>query len=83
MELKQYDIWAEGFLDQGMEGVPEKASYVGKEYGINFADACERYYRKHSTPEDFNKYFFITDDGIPCYWVRLFDNEIDARKSFG
>ena len=25
----KYEVWAEGFLDQGMEGIPEKAEFIG------------------------------------------------------
>lgn len=80
---KKFDIWREGFLDQGMEGVPEKAKYVGSEYGVDFVDACRKYYMKNTSPEEFKRYWYIANDGTPCFWCRLYDNEADARKSFG
>lgn len=81
--MKRFDIWREGYLDQGMEGVPEKAEYIGSEYGVDFVDACKRYFMKNRSPEEFERYWYICDDGTPCYWCRLYDNEIDARKHFG
>ena len=81
--MRKYDIWREGYLVQGMEGVPEKAAYVGSEYGVDFVDACRRYYMKNRSPEEFKRYWYVADDGTPCFWCSLYDNEADARKSFG
>lgn len=80
---KKFDICSEGFLDQGMEGVPEKAKYVGSEYGVDFIDACKKYCMKNTSPEEFKRYWCVANDGTPCFWCRLYDNEADARKSFG
>lgn len=80
--MKKFDIWSEGFLVQGMEGVLKKAEYIGSEYGVDFVDACKRYFMKNKSPEEFEKYWHICNDGTPWYWCRLYDNEIDARKSF-
>lgn len=82
MTLKKYDIWAEGFCDQGMEGIPEKARFVGTSEGVDFADACERWY-KANVPESEFKRFFHLHNGKPYYYVRLFDNEKEAREAFG
>jgi len=77
-----FEIWAEGYLDQGMEGVPAKAKFIGYSEGETFTEACENWYKEHVSKESFNKYFRISN-GRPIYWCRLFDNEEDARKSFG
>lgn len=79
----KYNIWAEGFLVQGMEGIPEKASFVGQSEGSTFAEACENWYKKNVSPCDFKRFFHIDHEGNPIYWVRLFNNEEDTRKAFG
>lgn len=82
MYLNTYDIWAEGFLDQGMEGIPQKAQYVGQAQGHTFAEACEFWYLNNVPRKEFEKYFRVTN-GKPSYWVNLYDNEEDAKKAFG
>lgn len=37
--MKEYEIWSEGYLCSGMDGVPEKAHLFGKEHGDNFKEA--------------------------------------------
>lgn len=73
--MNTYDIWEEGFLV--MEG-SATANLVAKNVpGENFLDACKKYFKKDSL-------FRINSDGVPSRWgCRLFDNETDARKSFG
>lgn len=74
-ELKEYEIWVEGYRANGDRG---HAVIFGKESGTSFKDACERFADKHS-------WFKIRFDAYRMtYWgCRLFDNEVDARKSFG
>ena len=79
----KYDIWAEGFLVTGMEGIPQKAHFVGQAEGNTFAEACENWYKNNVSPDEFERYFHIDSDGNPRFWVGLFDNEEDARKGFG
>lgn len=54
-----YNIWAEGFLVQGMEGIPKKASFVGQSEGNTFAEACENWYKKRMYLHVILKDFFI------------------------
>lgn len=91
--IKEYDIWESGYLDQGMEGVPAKAFYRGKEWGRNFQDACMRYFLKSEYEnrikyDEEDKYFdtkrWDYDPYTNRYWgCGLYENEADARKSFG
>ena len=85
MEKEDFDIWVEGYLVTGMEGIPAKAQLIatGVE-GKDFNDAVTRWY--NSNPENASKYgsLYFTKSGNPCLWgCCLFDNETDARKSFG
>lgn len=77
----EYEIWAEGYLDQGMEDIPEKAKLMGKQEANTFVEACEIWFRNNVSKESFERYFYIRN-GKPYFWVELFDNEADARKSF-
>ena len=79
----KYEIWAEGFLDQGMEGIPTKARLVGEAEGNTFAEACSNWFKTNVSEGDYKRYFRIDTNGNPLFWVRLFNNENDARKAFG
>lgn len=40
-----YDIWSEGYLATGMEGIPAKAQLLASNVeGDNFADAVYKWY---------------------------------------
>lgn len=79
----KYQIWAGGFLDQGMEGVPEKAQFIGYGEGNSFAEAASNCIKKEWGEEEWKKYFYVTSDGIPYAYTRLYDNEKEAREQFG
>jgi hypothetical protein len=81
---KKWHVWMEGYLATGMEGIPAEAMLVGiareetfqaaayKACRAKFKEECDSYYRIH---EEF---------GYPIFWgCRLYDNEIDARRSYG
>ena len=75
LEEKEFDIWVEGYRATGES---QTAQYFGKQKGFSLADACRRYAESHPSDASFwNKDF-------TAYWAcRVFDNEADARKSFG
>lgn len=72
--MKRVDIWAEGFNIQGNAGKATKLATVELSSLASFRDACKlslshlpHYERRTNT-----------------FWgCKLFDNEADARKSFG
>lgn len=71
----QYAIWAEGYNATGQRS---GAIYLGSGTGKNFKEACLHFARM---APDFNKHF---DAERMTYWgCKLFDNEADARKSYG
>lgn len=87
--MKEFEIWIEGYRATGEYAT---ASYIGKAIGETFEEAC----RNFEYPEDFSSMGIkiyskgekLTIDknggGRPSIWgCRLFDNEADARKSFG
>ena len=73
--MTEFEIWAEGFVDNGGRA---GATMLGKANGKTFKDACKN---RAERDAEFNRYF---DEDRMTYWgCRLFDNEVDARKSFG
>jgi hypothetical protein len=75
MEYRRlYSVWVEGFLATGMEGVPAMARYLGDAAGENFEDACIGLLCDHAN---------FDAASLTVWGCRLFDNEADARKSFG
>lgn len=73
-----YEIWTEGFRVSGeTEG---KAYKIGEERADSFEEACDLFVKHNPRYQDCYKKV----NGIPSYWAcRWFDNEADARKSFG
>lgn len=72
---KLYEIWAEGYA---ATGGCSGATLLGRIRGENFKDACKKLANKDLA---FGLYF---DEKRMTYWgCSLFDNEADARKSFG
>lgn len=70
-----YNIWSEGFSATGEAGV---ATFHGRSSGMGFLDACVVF--ANSNPA-FKKDF---DPELMTYWgCKLFNNEADARRSFG
>lgn len=66
-----YAIWSEGYRATSEVG---DATFHGEAKGTSFKDACENFFKK-------DPYF---DAVRLTYWgCELFDNEEDARKSFG
>ena len=71
---KKFDIWAEGYGASGQGGT---ACHFGRAYGKDFKEACITFFSVASRPGWF-------DPERMTHWgCRLFDNEIDARRSFG
>lgn len=72
--MKNYEIWSEGYA---ITGNRSDAQYHGIFSGETFEEACLAWAKTVSQPE-------LYDVQNNSYWgCRLFDNEFDARKSFG
>lgn len=66
-----YEIWMEGYCCTGQSST---AFLVAKIEADSFQEACDMYFKGD----------FYYDPKTLMYWgCRLFDNEVDARKSFG
>ena len=73
--MKKYEIWSEGFVVMEGRG---KAQLHGYAEGNTFKEACINYAK---SDKEFDFYF---DPNRMTYWgCKLFDNEADARVSFG
>ena len=75
-DMKLFEIWMEGFAITGQRAVAQK---LGEAYGATFEDAIKNYMSKnldHGIQHDDNR-------GYHIWACKLYDNEKDARKSFG
>jgi chloramphenicol O-acetyltransferase len=90
-DTKRYEVWVEGYAATGESG---KAHLAGTAEARNFADACHKVFcRLHlesmladeknpSRQYDAGRWDY--DPTNLTYWgCALFDNERDARRSFG
>ncbi len=67
----KFDVWEEGYV---ITGNSANASFNCTVEGDSFKEACMERYREDET----------YDPERNTRWgCRLFDNEVDARKSFG
>jgi hypothetical protein len=94
--MKEWEIWTEGYRATGEHA---DASFDGKFPGETFDEAVENYLKEREATNfhDIRSYYRKSEmytgrntDGIMelktvhSIWAcRLFDNEADARKSFG
>lgn len=83
----KYTVWVEGYAATCEHGT---AHCLGTTEADNFIEAAKKLWRKkylpayEGDPHIADDYFSINKKGIPCIWgCRCFDNEVDARKSFG
>ena len=72
---RTWQVWVEGFVVTGESG---KAQLMGETEAKTFGEACRIVFSK---TREHAMYF---DPVRLTYWgCRLFDNETDARRSFG
>lgn len=72
--MAKIDLWMEGYRATGDES---KATFLGSYQAKSFDDACDMYAKEKGIELD-------TYAGRISNWGRrIFDNEADARKSFG
>lgn len=74
-EHKEHHIWIEGHRATGESS---QASYIGVGYGPTFAIACEEFAARNPS---FNNLF--NKERLTYWGCGLFNNEADARKTFG
>jgi hypothetical protein len=71
-ELKKYDIWIEGYISQGHSAKAQLV--VSSVQAPSFRQACDNHHK------EFGGY---NSDTLTICGFKLFDNQQDARKSFG
>lgn len=77
-EIGMHPLWSEGY---SITGNSSTASYLGVFEGETFNEACDNWSKTLEQPENYES---GTDEYKPSCWAcHIFDNEIDARKSFG
>lgn len=83
-EMLDFEFWCEGYLVTGMEGEPQPAFFIGHYYGKDFLDAVRNCNVINNCKMSKGDYIDICESGRCYMWgCRVFDNEADARKSFG
>lgn len=75
--MKAIEIWSEGYAATGDRGFAE---LLGVVYAENFDEAIDKYL---SINKVMQTNYRLTDGHHFIWGCRLFDNEADARKSFG
>lgn len=93
--MKEYEIWMEGYAATGEHGT---ASKIGEFLAEDFDDAVLQYNEHLKTETEYKPTFaepytrrdFISQEAFlrrrsnwKIWGCALFDNEADARKSFG
>lgn len=75
--MKTFEVWSEGYRATGESGT---AMLHGKFEGETFKDAVIAY---KDTVTDLYSRSCIDVENLKFWGCRFFDNELDARKSFG
>ena len=70
---KEYDIWCEGYVTTGQSS---QAIHFGTIHGSTFKEACSRMFILDQSG-------YYNEDSLTYWGCKLFDNESDARNSFG
>ena len=79
--IKPWQIWSEGFQTSGESSTAKLLDTIE---ATSFDEAVEKYATKQYPNEKDRNYWFKNTNGTWSFWgCRLYDNEIDARKSFG
>jgi hypothetical protein len=71
MTIKEYEIWSEGFVATGQHGF---AHHHGRCSAGSFKDACKTFFKDDTC---------FNEDRLTYWGCRLFDNEKEARETFG
>ncbi len=72
--ILQFHVWSEGFRTNGESS---QATYHGCFRAETFREACDQAAAKYDWAE------FYDSENLRFWGCRLFDNEHDARRSFG
>lgn len=76
--VQTFTLWTEGYAATGQSS---DATYHGQIQGVDFNDAVKNYVA--TLPESSRSYWNFRNDKWDYWACRAFDNESDARRSFG
>jgi len=84
-DMKKWQIWSEGYLATGMEGIPAKAiCHATDVEAETFHEACFKWWISQDPVHVGYIAFHPHEDGVMINgYTGYFDNEADARKAFG
>ncbi len=71
----QYDIWAEGYICTGQTS---RATLLANVEADSFKEAVLRYKNNYASQAE-----LVNVEALTYWGCRLFDNEAEARESFG
>lgn len=76
-----WHVWVEGYSATGEHGT---ASFVGKKWARSFDRACELLHKENGGDRTQGQFLHATETSPPTMWgCRMYDNERDARVSYG
>jgi hypothetical protein len=79
--MKPYEVWMEG---HAATGDSSEAEFCGVYEAKTFAEACKAWVKEKGDEKYFNPHNSIFTPPAPTYWsCQFFDNEHNARRSFG
>ena len=79
--MAKYDIWVEGYAVQEGSGTAQCVAHGIEGYSLK--EAVMSWYSSIPNAKDLYGELRIDNRGISLWGCRVFDNEVDARKSFG
>ncbi len=74
--MRKYEIWSEGYRATGDKG---NAWYHGEQEAESFQEACDIFF---ADPKNDSEGYYNSKT-LTLWACHLFDNEEDARKTFG
>lgn len=75
-----FEVWSEGYMATGEQGI---ATFRGKAEAETFNEACIKVVGDKLDKDSQGDYIYGLGNKYSIWGCRLFDNETDARKSFG
>lgn len=76
-QTRPWDLWMEGYMDTGCEGIPAPPSLLGTFTAHSLDEAVQKYVKTLSK-KDADYYVRRPDGTWTCWACRIFDNKKDA-----
>lgn len=79
--MNQFELWVEGYAATGEHGT---ARFLGRWSGETFDEAVKKWNATKNIRSEYGDLRWSDNDHMWSVWgCRIFDNEADARRSFG